>query len=255
MKRKILLVFVILALLCTLCMGTSAVVFAQEADNGVESVEVVGEEQAPAVTETEESGEVSEDLTSEEMEKIIAELLAKVNTLTGDDNFFKNKILPYIIAGLTELFLVGLFFLTPFLKNKSRAKKLEGFAQALQGEKQNLTTLLSSTDAPAIQKALTETFGKYIDNMMEKFRAEYSGYVKMFASMKTTIETEYAQIKALVEAARQAWASKPEVVALLAESPEKSTLENQIAENEKLKNYIREVKGEEAEKIISNLGV
>ncbi len=252
-KSKILVVFAVLALLCTLCMGSSSVAFAQTIDNESEVISLYEATEPETPSETDDA--IADDMTSEDMKKLIADLLAKVNSLSGEGDFFKDKVLPFIITGFTDLVVVGVLLIVPFIKNKSRAKKLEGFAQALQNDKQNLTTLLSSTDAPAIQKALTETFGTYIDKMMENFKNEFGSYMTTFASMKTTIETEYAQIKNLIEAARQAWASKPEVVALLAESPEKSTLEQQIAENEKLKQYIREIKGEEAEKIINNLGV
>ena len=242
MKKRILFLLLALTLLCALCVGTSVTVFAEE------------------VAETEITTEIEEtlndkELTAEEVEAKLAELIAKVNSLTGEDNFFKNKILPWLIAGITDLAMVGFLIIRPYIKSKNRAKQLEGYVQALQNDKENLTTLLSSTDAPAIQKAIADMFGNYIENTMKLLKSEFGSYMNTFVSMKTTIETTYAQMKALCDAARQAWAAKPEVVALLAESPEKSTLEAQAKENEKLKNYIREIKGEEAEKIISDLGV
>lgn len=239
MKKKILFLTLVLMFLFTLCIGTTTMVFAEEITVSTETEETLNDEK----------------LTSEEVESKLAELLLKVNALTGEDNFFKNKILPWLVTGITDLAMVGFLIVRPFIKNKSRAKQLEGYIQALQNDKENLTTLLSSTDAPAIQKAVAETFGNYIDSTMKLLQNEFGSYMNTFASMKTTIETTYAQMKALCEAARQAWASKPEVVSLLAESPEKTTLEAQAKENEKLKNYIREIKGEEAEKIISDLGV
>lgn len=240
MKKRILFLMLALTFSLALCIGTATTAFAEEIS-------------AP---ETEITEEINvEELTPEEVEQKLAELLSKVNSLTGEDNFFKNKILPWLITGITDLAMVGFLIIRPYIKNKNRAKQLEGYVQALQNDKENLTTLLSSTDAPAIQKAIADMFGNYIENTMQLLKSEFGSYMNTFASMKTTIETTYAQMKALCDAARQAWAAKPEVVALLAESPEKSTLEAQAKENERLKNYIREIKGEEAEKIISDLGV
>ncbi|MBQ3047051.1 MAG: hypothetical protein II988_06605 [Clostridia bacterium] len=240
MKKRILFLVLALTLLCALCVGTTVTAFAEE---------------VPA-TETEITEDINvEELTPEEVKQMLADLLAKVNSLTGEDNFFKNKILPWLIATITDLGVVGAILIGPFIKNKSKAAKMEAYAQTLQQEKNNLLTLLSSTDSVALKKAITELFGDYIEKAMTEFKKEFSSNLKVFASIKATIETEYAQIKALIEAARQAWASKPEVVALLAEAPEKSTLEEQAAQIERMKSYIREVKGEEAEKIISDLGV
>ena len=187
MKKRILFLVLALTLLCALCVGTSVTVFAEE---------------VPA-PETEITEEINvEELTPEEVEQKLAELLAKVNSLTGEDNFFNNKILPWLIAAITDLFVIGSIVIGPYIKNKSKAAKMEAYAQTLQQERNNLLTLLSSTDSVALKKAITDLFGEYIEKAMEQFKKEFSSNLKIFASIKATIETEYAQMKALIEAAR-----------------------------------------------------
>lgn len=198
---------------------------------------------------------VETDVELEEVKEDLSVAVAKLNELTGEENFFKNKVLPFIISGSAELILIGLLLIKPFLKNKSLANKLTVAAAQLKAENENLSTILNSTDPDKIKEAFSNLLGDNLTEIKDKIKEEFSGYYKAIAELKTIGETEYSLLKNFVEAARQAWSSKPEVVSLLAKSPVKSTLEELIKYNEKLKNYIREIKGEEAEDTLKNLSV
>ena len=235
--KKLLVILVALALSLTFCFSLTSA-FAEELPPEV-------------ATETIET----EELTSEELKEKLAEAIAKINELTSGDNFFKEKVLPFLIGGGIEIILGILLFLRPYLKKSSLVKKLEGYIQALQQEKDNLNTLLTSSDPQAIKKAVEALFGEKIDLLMAQYDKKYKDMLEDVVDMKTSVETLYAQFKSFVEAARLAWASKPEVAALLAENPTKSTLDATMQENLNLRAYIREVKGEEADKIIKSLEV
>lgn len=235
--KKFIFVTLILAILCAFSVATVSA-YAEETETPI------------AVTTETETTETDEINTLKEQ---LSKAIVKINELTGGDNYFVNKVLPFLLTGGIELIAVGLIFLRPYLKKSSLAKQLKAYAEQLSTQKDELTALLNDTDISKIKDSVTSVFNGELDKMFNEIEAKFGNYLKTFTSEKTTIETLYAQVKALSEAARQAWASKPEVVALLAQSPEKSTLELQVEENENLKNYIREQKGEEAEKIIKEL--
>jgi len=211
-------------------------------------------------TEIEEvvSTDVEETTLDTEEEKglkdALSVALAKVNELTSGDNYFKDKILPLIISNASTLLLVFSLFLRKYLKKKSKADTMEAIAASLQEENSNLNTLLTSSDPQKIQEALSRLFDGKVEELLQRVQKEFNSHLELYASLKTTIETEYAQLKNLIEAARQAWSSKPEVVALLANAPEKSTLDMQAQIIEGLKQVIYSLKGEEAGEIIKNLG-
>lgn len=239
MKKRFFILSLILVCLFAVSFGTITVAHAEEVS------------EPPVATETIET----EDLTSEELKEKLAEAIAKINELSSGDNFFKEKVLPFLIGGGVEIILGFLLFLRPYLKKSSLVKKLETYIQALQAEKDNLTTLLSSSDPKAIKKAVEALFGEKIDLLMAQYDKKYKDMLKDVVDMKTSVETFCAQFNSFIEAARLAWASKPEVAALLAESPTKTMVDATMRENLNLRAYIREVKGEEADKIIKSLEV
>ena len=239
MKKRFFILSLVLIGLCAISFGTISVAHAEEVS------------EPPIATETIET----EELTSEELKEKLAEAIAKINELSSGDNFFKEKVLPFLIGGGVEIILGFLLFLRPYLKKSSLVKKLETYIQALQAEKDNLTTLLSSSDPKAIKKAVEALFGEKIDLLMAQYDKKYKDMLKDVVDMKTSVETFCAQFNSFIEAARLAWASKPEVAALLAESPTKTLVDATMQENLNLRAYIREVKGEEADKIIKSLEV
>ena len=211
-------------------------------------------EEEPEVVEEEIVEEPAEETDESELKDKLAVAIAKLNEYTGEDSFFKNKVLPLIISNGSTLLLFGALFLRTYLKKKSKAEALETLAASLQNENANLNTLLSSTDVGKIKEALISLLDGHIDKLLGEVEEKIKGYMDGFLSIKTTVDTEYAQLKALAEAARLAWSSKPEVVELLAISPEKSTLENQAQVIEALKNIIYQCKGAEAENLIKEVG-
>ena len=224
-------------MLCAVCFGTVSTAYAEELPT--EPTETVITTENPNDNET---GELKEKL---------AQALAKINELTDGEDWVKNKVLPFIINGAIDLILVALFILRPYIKNKSLIKQLTGYVEALQAERDNLTKLLNSSDPNEIKNAVENLFSGKIDTLLNEFENKYGKYLKDVVSMKATVELNYTQFKNFIDAARIAWASKPEAALLLAESPTKTTLEETIAENERLKAYIRELKGEEANNIIN----
>lgn len=198
-------------------------------------------------------GIIPDDLTLEELKQLLIDELTKL-IKTGEGGFFEEKVLPLIIVTVVDLVLVGLCLVIPYIKNRGKKNLIEGYAQGKQEENTTLSELLKSIDPKNIQQSMEDIVSKLSKESFEKYKTEIAELLKLFATMKTTMETTYKQLKALIDAARQAWASKPEAAALLAESPEKEVLDEKTLQNEKLKQYIRDSKGEEAEKIINDIG-
>ena len=76
---------------------------------------------------------------------------------------------------------------------------------------------------------------------------------KTYAEIKAQIDTISAQLNALINGATNAWRSSESAVACLAASPTQTVVEQQAAEIKALEDYIRETKGDEADKIISDV--
>lgn len=232
--KKLILNFVLIAVifvgLCSLLL-TITHTYAEEVEEPVETVQE----------------------TDEEVNSKLSVAISKLNELTGEENYFKNKILPYIINGAADLIIIGVFVIRPYLKKKSLADKLSVAAAQLKAENESLQTILNSTDPDKIKESLGNITSIIPESILTAIKGEFTEFYKALTELKTTNETDYALLKILVEAARLAWSSKPEVAAILAESPEKSTLERFMAYIDKLEEYIRESKGEEAEETLKQL--
>lgn len=248
---KKLCIIAVLTLICAVCLGFSTTALAETVAEPETSTETIVDENNNSTSASEENSDM--DTIVEDLTEKLTIALNKIAELTGADNFFNTKILPGLIGAAVTLIVGAIVFVLPFVKNKKIRAQLEGFVSALQTKCTELQNQLNSVDPANLRKMWVEEFENDLKLMMKEFKSEYGSYFKTFVTLKTTIETTYSQMVNLIDAARQAWASKPEVAALLAESPEKSTLEKQVAENEALKNYIRSVKGEEAESIIKGL--
>lgn len=235
--KKLVCLILIMCLLSTLFVGAVSV-YAEEPD------EIIAEEVISDV-ETEDNDEST-------LKEKLALAIAKLNEYTGEDSYFKNRILPFIISNISSLLVVLAFVLRPFLKKKSKADALEAMAATQQGQLENLNTLLSSTDPSKITETLNKLNLEFLNDLESKLNETLKPYMDALSKIEATNETEYAQIKSIRDAARQAWAGRPEVVKILADAPEKSTLEVLSAKNLALANVIRELKGDEAEEIIKN---
>lgn len=183
----------------------------------------------------------------------IAELTAKINSLTNADYFVKN-ILPLITGAGTALigFIVSVF---PAIKNNNRYRQLQGFYTQIKDENEALKTLLTSTDIPSLKEAFKAVVKDEQLELVDKFIKETKINEKGLAGLETDVNVLIGKINALIAAAQNVWAKSPEAVAALTEAPERSTLVAMQRENDKLKDYIRQTKGEEAEAIIAEMGV
>ena len=207
----------------------------------VVSAEEPTETEVVTVTETEEAT----------LKEQIANALAKLNELKSED-FFKDKVLPFLINGAIDIALVAFLILRPYLKNKSLIKQLTGYVEALESERDNLNKLLNSSNPEEIKNAVEKLFGGKFDEIITQFESKYAKYLQEVVSMKTTNELTYAQLVKITKAMQIAYASKPEAATLLAESPTKNVLDELMAENDALKETIRELKGQEADKLIGD---
>lgn len=203
---------------------------------------------------TEVSGTETTETTDESglLDKI-AELTAKINSLTNADYFVKN-ILPLITGAGTALigFIVSVF---PAIKNNNRYRQLQGFYTQIKDENEALKTLLTSTDIPSLKEAFKAVVKDEQLELVDKFIKETKINEKGLAGLETDVNVLIGKINALIAAAQNVWAKSPEAVAALTEAPERSTLVAMQRENDKLKDYIRQTKGEEAEAIIAEMGV
>lgn len=183
----------------------------------------------------------------------IAELTAQINSLTNADYFVKN-ILPLITGAGTAL-LGFVFSVFPAIRNNNKYRQLQGFYTQIKDENEALKTLLTSTDIPSLKDAFKAVVKDEQLELVDKFIKETKINEKGLAGLETDLSVAIGKINALISAAQNVWAKSPEAMAALTEAPERGTLVAMQRENDKLKDYIRQTKGEEAEAIIEELGV
>ena len=147
MKKRFFVLSLILVLICAISVGTITVAHAEEVS------------EPPVATETIEIP--TEELTSEELKEKLAEAIAKINELTSGDNFFKEKVLPFLIGGGIEIILGILLFLRPYLKKSSLVKKLADNPNENIAKQLYTLTLLSQRrlSAEELKGFLSASFG------------------------------------------------------------------------------------------------
>lgn len=215
---------------------------------------VIGTSQAHAdeptdtVTETEtmETGKTAED--------VIAEITTEINKLKSDEdkNFFNETILP-LLTGAGSGLLVSFGALVPYIKKNRAYAKLWNICTALESRNEELQKICSSTDPEEIKKAIVSLFGEEFMQKVNEIYDKMKDKTGEYNEIKIEIATLSSQVKALLNAAAIAWNSKSQAVAALTAAPEKTVLLKLENENESLKNYVREVKGDEAEEIIKDI--
>lgn len=254
-KKTFFALIAVLALVITLSVSLSfKPVYAEEVDDG--QTEQSGQS-SDGQTET-SSGEDTQvgdnlDTTESGLLDKIAELTAKINSLTNADYFVKN-ILPLVTGAGTALlgFVLSVF---PAIRNNNRYRQLQGFYTQIKDENEALKTLLTSTDIPSLKDAFKAVVKDEQLELVDKFIKETKINEKGLAGLETDLSVAIGKINALISAAQNVWAKSPEAMAALTEAPERGTLVAMQRENDKLKDYIRQTKGEEAEAIIEELGV
>lgn len=217
-----------------------------------------GETETSSGEQTETPGEDTQvgdnlDTTESGLLDKIAELTAKINSLTNADYFVKN-ILP-LITGAGSAIIGFVLMLFPTIRNNNKYRQLQGFYTQIKDENETLKTLLTSTDIPSLKDAFKAVVKDEQLELVDKFIKETKINEKGLAGLETDLSVAIGKINALISAAQNVWAKSPEAMAALTEAPERGTLVAMQRENDKLKDYIRQTKGEEAEAIIEELGV
>ena len=245
------------AIALTFTYGFSSV-YAEESEPTEQTEAVEKAETSKTTEQTEQSsnerqGDEVTDKTESGLLDKIAELTAKINSLT-DNDYFVNNILPLITGAGTALlgFIVTLF---PSIRNNNKYRQLQGFYTQIKDENEALKTLLTSTDIPSLKEAFKSIVKDEQLELVDKFVKETKINENGLAGLETDMNVAIGKLNALISAAQNVWAKSPEAMAALTEAPERGTLVALQKSNDKLKDYIRQTKGEEAEAIIEEMGV
>lgn len=240
----------ILLLLCMaiiFCFG-GAGISAYAADDTVttptEEVVDTPEDNTPADDKTPTDGENTPDADTEPTEDITA----KIRAILSEGDYFTKNILPLVISAGSAL-LMGIGALLPYLKKNAKYKQLLGLYKGLQAKTDDLTKAIQEGDPDKLKEALTAALGTEFTKVLESLKIDK----KTYAEIKAQIDTISAQLTALINGATNAWRGSESAVACLAASPTQTVVEQQAAEIKALEDYIRETKGDEADKIISDV--
>ena len=211
---------------------------------------------AEEVTETTTTTKSTTAIEEKSVEDTIAELTAVVNSLKDkeDSEFFNTTILP-ILLGLAVITFGGIAFLIPWIKKVKAFNKLKEMVQALSTRNSDLQTILNSTDVAQITKSVKNVLGEEVCGKINELYIMYKENKSINEENKAEITLISQQLKSIISAMSIAYSSRSECVAALQTAPEKSVVLNLEKENENLRNYIKEIKGAEAEEIIKNLEV
>lgn len=190
---------------------------------------------------------IEEELTEDTIAEKVAELVVKVNGL-ADSDFFAQKVLPFIIS-VGGALLTGLVILIPYIKKRTQFKVIQTAYSKLADETENLKKLLSSTDVGEIKDVIKSLFESELKELTNALKKDGSFYNETIALQKIIM----TKLDNLTNGALNAWQSSKEAVKCLTNTAEMSTLASYEKVNSALKDYIKEIKGEEAEEIIKQL--
>ncbi len=217
--------------------------------------------------ETSESSEIFDSSTEQSIDSSIehssveqsAEISAVVPSnsetkapLEDADDYFINNILP-LITGIGSALLALLGFLIPFFKNHARYKQLQGLYTQLVDDKNNLDTLLKSTDLTQIKAVLMELFATQFNEQLTSAVSKLRIDKESIAELQANLDVVNARLDALLKGASVAWQGKPEAVSALVDAPTKKVLQDLTEANNRLKSYILEKYGDDATKIIKEI--
>ena len=262
MKKALKIISILLLSLCFVFMVTTIILSATMPNFALaENSEIVEElpletPEDSAVEEIPEQG-TTPPITSENEEtlsELVDELLSilKEQGIESAGEYFEQKILPWLISSIVALVL-GVLTLLPTIKDKIKYRVLKEKYNVTCDERDNYKNQIGALSAGTLKnivlEVVGETFNSEIIPQLQKFKIDNS----VVGDIKTELDTMNAKIDAFIKGATNAWATVPDAVSALTEAPEKVVL--QQLENRKLalENYIREIKGEEAEKIIAEL--
>lgn len=202
-------------------------------------------------TEGEEPVTPPEDQTTDAEEDSLKDklnaLLEKLKESESMD-YFTTTILPLLVtAGSTILAVLAL--LLPFLKNHSRYKQLQGVYAELKTENEKLQELLKSTDVGQIKDGLAALLGDEVVKAVEAFKIDKQALSEVI----TQLQELHAMLKKLTEGAKVAWAESGAAVSCLCENTSQTVLERQNLLISALESYIVAQKGDEAQKILTDI--
>lgn len=195
-----------------------------------------GGETAAGGENTEDPNKVSEDITS------------RIKAILNESDYFTKNILPLVISAGSAL-LMGIGALLPYLKKNAKYKQLLGLYKGLQAKTDELTKAIQEGDPDKLKEALTAALGTEFTKVLESLKIDK----KTYAEIKAQIDTISAQLTALINGATNAWRGSESAVACLTATPTQSAVEKQAAEIKALEDYIRETKGDEADKVITEI--
>lgn len=195
---------------------------------------------APQGGETATDGEKTED-TNED-------ITSRIKAILNESDYFTKNILPLVISAGSAL-LMGIGALLPYLKKNAKYKQLLGLYKGLQAKTDELTKAIQDGNPEKLKEVLSAALGTEFAKVIESLKIDK----KTYAEIKAQIDTISAQLNALINGATNAWRGSESAVACLAASPTQTVVEQQEAEIKALEDYIRETKGDEADKIISDV--
>lgn len=195
---------------------------------------------APQGGETATDGEKTED-TNED-------ITSRIKAILNESDYFTKNILPLVISAGSAL-LMGIGALLPYLKKNAKYKQLLGLYKGLQAKTDELTKAIQEGNPEKLKEVLSAALGTEFAKIIESLKIDK----KTYAEVKAQIDTISAQLNALINGATNAWRGSESAVACLAASPTQTVVEQQEAEIKALEDYIRETKGDEADKIISDV--
>lgn len=223
----------IIALLLTFTLGVS--VYAE--DTTETTAQTTEQTPAPVTPPTGEQGAQEKNSTTQTDEEELSVT-----------QFFNEKILPLLVAAFYAV--VGLIaFSAPYIKKIVKFNKLHGIYLKQKEENENLKSLLNMTDISKFKEAVETAFTEYVKHALDAVKIDNN----LVANLTVQIEVMKAQIQSLIAGATNAWAQSPGAVACLSAAPTESALRVQAAYIAALEGHIKESKGEEAEKILTEL--
>lgn len=247
MKKLSKFILLVLCMAVIFCFG-GAGISAYAADDTVTTPagEVVDtpEDNTPADDKTPTDGENTPDADTNPTEDITA----KIKAILSESDYFTKNILPLVISAGSAL-LMGIGALLPYLKKNAKYKQLLGLYKGLQAKTDELTKAIQEGDPDKLKEALTAALGTEFTKVLESLKIDK----KTYAEIKAQIDTISAQLTALINGATNAWRGSETAVACLTATPTQSAVEKQAAEIKALEDYIRETKGDEADKVITDI--
>lgn len=257
LRKSILLVICMAIIFCFGGAGISALAADETVDTPAEDVITSPEDGTPAEDKTPtddktpaQGGETATDGAKEdETNKDLSEdITSRIKAILNESDYFTKNVLPLVISAGSAL-LMGVGALLPYLKKNAKYRQLLGLYKGLQSKTDELTKAIEDGSPEKLKDALSAALGVEFSKILESLKIDK----KTYAEIKAQIETVSAQLTALINGATNAWRGSETAVACLTATPTQSAVEKQAAENKALEDYIRETKGDEADKIITDI--